>query len=159
MHIFGREVVVHTGKDKNGKVCVWHSEKGHFKIDSKYLQPSKSELKKGDKVEIHGLLGKVVIEKDDKVTINIDGVHVDIELQHVQRKMNRIDVFETNDNPQPHHHLLPTSHVNRKYDAMACVREYVHSVSRAFQHEQEGKADHNGAAAGASATTTPGLAR
>lgn len=170
VRIFGQEVEVDTLDGDGEHIRVLHSETVHFKIHTKYLRPiacaehtgesHAQQFKKGDTAEIHGLPGKVVIEEDNRVTINIDGVHVDVELQHVQLHMNRVHTTQViDDNPQNGLHLLDTRKVNKDYNAMALVREYAKSVSRARQQGQEGKADHNGAAAGASATTRPGLAR
>lgn len=168
--IFGQEVEVDTLDGDGEHIRVLHGKTVHFKIHPTYLRPiacaehtgesHARQFKKGDTAEIHGLPGKVVIEEDNKVTINIDGVHLNVELQHVQLHINRVHTIQViDDNPQNGLHLLDTSEVNKDYSAMALVRDYVKSVSRAHQQGQEGKADHNGAAAGASATTRPGLAR
>jgi len=160
--IFGEEVEVDTFDDDGEHIGVLHSKTVHFNIHSKYLKPiactehtgesHAQRFKKGETAEIHGLPGKVVIEKNKAVTINIGGVHVNVELPHVQLDMDRKHTVETI-------HLLRTSDATKKLDAMAYVNDFVQSLSSTYQQEQERNEDHNGAAAGASATTTPGLAR
>lgn len=115
VRISGLQGVVHADRNHDGKVPVLHSKTAISTIAPEYLRPmgsteskfdssAKCEFKSGDKVEIRGQPGEVVIETDRKVVVNIDGLNAHVESQYLKRQAVGVGAVSKDPAPQE---LLP----------------------------------------------------